>query len=712
MKALRLSWWSRSRGSVGRTVRNGLFLLLRGGLADLNPEARLQAADDGAKRLVLDPAHIIDMRQNEGDGELRQMLHLPLPCLLDQMLAKRDAYLLFEFLAALLQLQHGPLDDLLRSPSGGGAIARVLVLEELHHDDLRKPSQERLTLLITPGRERRAHLDAEAEVLTPRQHGVADLLRQRHGEIVRPLGIAASQISQVQDHQIESQHGDHLALVGEAAMQDHRPHRYRDLGAERGRQRVGDMLVVEQFAAVVRHQYQVGTGVREGMPIRQVQLVEVTTLPLVTGQNLVRLGQLFPHISGRHGLGVRRCFVVISLLLSSVQTTPPYLGDWATTHIITDFTELSMDAYNTLMQKKTIILHDYLQHKGGGERLILTLARALKTTLVVGFRAPGAFDPADFGVDCVELGHEVHYPGFRYFAIQRWFRRRTKFLAEYDTAIFSANCIQAARNAGPNTRTIFYCHTPIRNAYDLYEYYVSRMPWWKAIAYRVFCALIRFNYERDLKNIDVIVANSKTIQDRIKTYLKRDSVIVYPPIDTKKFDWIGQKDYYLSYARIDLVKRVTEIAEAFKRMPDKTLVIASTGTEVERLKELIKDAPNIKYLGRVSDDDLHQLVGNCIANIYIPRDEDFGMTVLEGMAAGKPCLGVAEGGLRETIEHEKDGYLLPANPSVDDIVTGVTYLSPARCFEMKLACQKKANQFREELFVEKMKAVIEGKSAV
>src|SRR5690606_37427638 len=104
----------------------------------------------------------------------------------------------------------------------------------------------------------------------------------------------------------------------------------------------------------------------------------------------------------------------------------------------------------------------------------------------------------------------------------------------------------------------------------------------------------------------------KHIQARIKTYLKRDSVVVYPPINTQKFRWNSQGDYYLSFARVDLVKRVTDIAEAFTQMPDKKLVIASTGTEVERLKEIIKDAPNIEYVGRVDDKELADLVGNSI----------------------------------------------------------------------------------------------------
>jgi glycosyltransferase involved in cell wall biosynthesis len=356
--------------------------------------------------------------------------------------------------------------------------------------------------------------------------------------------------------------------------------------------------------------------------------------------------------------------------------------------------------------KKIICLHDYLMHKGGGERLILTLAKRLKSKLVIGYRDPGAFDPKNFDVETIELGKPVSYPGFRYLAIQWWFKTRTKFLKNYDVAIFSANCIQAAKNCRRDAKKIFYCHTPIRNAYDLYDYYISRMPWWKAFAYWVFCKFIRFNYERDLKNIDLIIANSKHIQARIKKYLNRDSVVIYPPIDTQKFRWNSQGDYYLSFARVDLVKRVTDIAEAFKKMPDKKLVIASTGTEVEQLKEIIKDAPNIEYVGRVSDPELAEWVGNCIATVYIPKNEDFGMSPLEGMAAGKPCLGVAEGGLQETIDQEVDGYLLPENPSIEDIKKGVEFLTPDRCLEMKTDCIKKAQQFREDIFVEKMREII------
>ena len=86
--------------------------------------------------------------------------------------------------------------------------------------------------------------------------------------------------------------------------------------------------------------------------------------------------------------------------------------------------------------KRLIILHDYLQHKGGGERLVLTLARALRSKLVVGFRSEGAFEPQEFDVEYEELGQVVEYPGFRYLAIQWWFRHRTTWLKKYDAVVF------------------------------------------------------------------------------------------------------------------------------------------------------------------------------------------------------------------------------------------------------------------------------------
>ena len=83
----------------------------------------------------------------------------------------------------------------------------------------------------------------------------------------------------------------------------------------------------------------------------------------------------------------------------------------------------------------------------------------------------------------------------------------------------------------------------------------------------------------------------------------------------------------------------------------------------KNLERLANKAKNIKFVGIISDTHLKDLLSRCIATIYIPIDEDFGMSPVESMAAGKPVIGVAEGGLLETIVHKETGFLLQPNPN-------------------------------------------------
>ena len=91
------------------------------------------------------------------------------------------------------------------------------------------------------------------------------------------------------------------------------------------------------------------------------------------------------------------------------------------------------------------------------------------------------------------------------------------------------------------------------------------------------------------------------------------------------------------------------IVKAFKKMPDKRLVVVSGGADMPGIKQIAEESPNIEVLGWISEARLCDLMGRCIATIYIPRDEDFGISPVESMAAGKPVIGVQEGGLLETV---------------------------------------------------------------
>lgn len=365
---------------------------------------------------------------------------------------------------------------------------------------------------------------------------------------------------------------------------------------------------------------------------------------------------------------------------------------------------VSMDLTN----KKIIILQDYFLYKGGGERLIITLAKALNADIATSFITPDAFNPRDCGIKTIELttdGRFSHIPGFRYLKVQSSFVFKTKFLKNYDIVIYSGDCLSAIRNA-KNKINVAYIHTPPRHLYDNYKLRLKEYKFLKRQIFRIFVAINRQRFKYYAKKMDILIANSKTVQNRIKKYLNLDSKIIFPPCDIKKFKWITQENYYLSFSRLYDIKRVDKIVEAFIKMPDKKLIVASGGPEFNKIKQMARGHDNIKILGYISDKKLLDLLGNCLATIYIPLREDFGMTQVESMSAGKPIIGVDEAGLKETIIHQKTGILLNPDFKIQDIINAVNELDKQKALSMRENCEIRARDFSEDRFIKGMKNVL------
>jgi glycosyltransferase involved in cell wall biosynthesis len=180
----------------------------------------------------------------------------------------------------------------------------------------------------------------------------------------------------------------------------------------------------------------------------------------------------------------------------------------------------------------------------------------------------------------------------------------------------------------------------------------------------------------------------------------------YPPCNTLPFANKGQGDYFFSWARLYGVKRVEKIVEAFIKMPDKKLVVASGGPEYEKLKKLAEGHTNIEVLGWISDEKLLDYLGKCLATIYVPIREDFGMTAVESMVAGKPVIGVAEGGMLEIIQEGGNGTMLQPNFTVDDLIVKVRSMTPDRAAAMEKVCNETAQEFTEDVFIENCKKVL------
>jgi glycosyltransferase involved in cell wall biosynthesis len=354
------------------------------------------------------------------------------------------------------------------------------------------------------------------------------------------------------------------------------------------------------------------------------------------------------------------------------------------------------------------IFHDYFSIRGGGERLVLDLARGLEAAVVTGYRTNDSYPESDFPADYRELS-AIRIPGTRgltALSLAFAFARARPLAANYGTRIFSG--VTAPFAAPPLSapgRNIFYCHTPPRFLYDQRAGYVAGMSAANKLAFAVAAPLFQRDYERTIGNMHVVVANSENTRRRIRRYLGRDSLVVYPPVDTEAFGWGEPQGYYLSTARLSPLKRVDRIVDAFLALPDKRLVIASGGEQNAELRRRAAGAPNISFTGWTSDAQLRELVAGAIATVYVPVDEDFGMSAVESMAAGKPVIGVAEGGLLETVVPGETGILLPSDFRPADLAARVRTLDARAAHAMRAACEARATQFTRRRFLDAMRSL-------
>ncbi len=356
-----------------------------------------------------------------------------------------------------------------------------------------------------------------------------------------------------------------------------------------------------------------------------------------------------------------------------------------------------------------LILYDYFQVAGGAERVTLTLALALPEFRTIVSRRYADAEPLLAGtqVSVAQLGNRV----------TRWltripeagfnFRFRAHCVELAQTVLYSGFYAPLAVHRQRSGLRVYYCHTIPRFAYDLYSDSRDRYPWILRGLFAAFAALVRWQYQRAVSKMDLVLVNSDNVKKRLKHFLGIDAQVVYPPVATTHFRWAGDGGYYLSMARLTANKRVDVIVQAFLTIPERRLVVASGGPELARLQALAAGASNIEFVGWQTEEDLREWVNNAHAAIYLPVDEDFGMSPVECMAAGKPVIGVAEGGLLETVVHGQTGLLIQGAPTADRLRAAVIELESLDPASMRSACEARAALFDEAFFVDAMKQRLE-----
>jgi glycosyltransferase involved in cell wall biosynthesis len=358
---------------------------------------------------------------------------------------------------------------------------------------------------------------------------------------------------------------------------------------------------------------------------------------------------------------------------------------------------------------KVAVFVDYIGAIGGGERVALTLARALGGDVIttdVNTESVRRLGFQDLRI--VSLGDSLGMPPLKQISASAAFAR-CDFSKEYDFFVFSGNwCHYAAKKHKPN---LWYCHTPVRAFYDLSDAVVSRQPnsVLKGLA-ALWIKLHRMFDRRSVKSVDRIVVNSQNVQMRVRAAYGRSSTLIYPPVDVSKFGFEECGDFWLSVNRIYPEKRIDLQFQVFRDLPGERLVIVggySKGDHASRYhKKLVETIPdNVKMLGEVPEEELIGLYARCKGLICTAMDEDFGLTPIEAMASGKPVIAVKEGGFLESVIDGVTGRLV--EPEADLIAEAVREMSKEGCLPYKDACRERAEGFAEERFVRLIKDEID-----
>ena len=361
---------------------------------------------------------------------------------------------------------------------------------------------------------------------------------------------------------------------------------------------------------------------------------------------------------------------------------------------------------------KIAIVHDYLVQYGGAERVLECLCElypyAPIYTIIYNKEAMhGVFEDKRIYTSYLQnfpFARKRHriFPLLMPPAIEQF------DFSMYDIVISDSSSYAKGIITGPDTLHICYMHTPMRYAWDDCQKYTRDFYFPKIIKKLIPFAMnyIRLWDKTSADRVDIFIANSNFVARRIKKYYHKDSIVINPPVDTKKFSITDNltkektEKYFLMVGRLITYKRHDIAIEAFNRLGLK-LKIIGRGPEMERLKKISKS--NIEFLSRVNDEDLKKYYSDCQAFIF-PQEEDFGIVAIEALASGKPLIAYRGGDIPEHMEEEKMGvFFEEQNPEA--IIEAVKKFDNMS-FDRKYI-RSKVLKFDREIFKEKIKEIIQ-----
>lgn len=352
------------------------------------------------------------------------------------------------------------------------------------------------------------------------------------------------------------------------------------------------------------------------------------------------------------------------------------------------------------------LVHDWLNQRGGAEDVLETLVTLYPSSPVyTSIYAQELMPPfyrewntRPLWLDRMPGIHTRHQPYLPLYPLA-WGGLN---LSDYDVILSNKSGFCHGVQHGNNTLHICYCLAPTRYVWSL-DSYVAREGISKPVQWGLrplAAALRRWDFAA-AQRVDHFIAISTEIQARIKTYYQRESVIIYPPVDTERFQPSPTvEDYFLVVSRLIPYKRIDLAVQAATRL-GVPLKVGGKGRDMDRLREMA--GPTVEFLGYVSDDQLPDLMARCKAFIF-PGLEDFGITPVQAQAAGRPVIAYGGGGALDTVIPGKTGVLF-GKMTVESLMEAMQSFDPTNYDPTILRTH--AQQFDTQVFKRQISEYIE-----
>lgn len=354
------------------------------------------------------------------------------------------------------------------------------------------------------------------------------------------------------------------------------------------------------------------------------------------------------------------------------------------------------------------LVHDWFAGLYGSERVVETLRTGLfdpgAPPDVFTFHAAHDRIPTDLSAAIVRESRLANLPGlgdrFRYLLpyMPTYFRRLD--LSAYDLVIASSHA--CALNARPRRDALYvvYSHTPIRYVW-MPEVDQHRIGGIRGAGLRLFARRLRAADRTAAQRPDAFVANSSAVRERIERFYGREATVIHPPVDVDHLDPAQEKEngHFLWVHRMIGYKRPELVAEAFRGLPYR-LTMVGTGPLERTVRATAPE--NVTLRGWLDRAELESLYARCAGFIHV-GEEDFGITMVEALAAGSPVIALNRGGAKDIVRPGIDGELIE-EAEVGALRAAIERVAEARWDPAALATR--AREFSRDRFLERMSTLI------